>query len=64
MLEDKLKEVNTKALEVAIAKTVTDATGWEYSCGITSVKYLRNGEAEITLTLKTSDWLGESVEQS
>ena len=64
MLEDKLKEVNTKALEAAIAKTMTDATGWEYRCGITSVKYLGTGEAEITLTLKTSDWLGEADKQS
>jgi hypothetical protein len=63
MLEDKLKEVDTKVLEALIAKTVTDATGWQYSFGISSIKYLRTGEAEITLTLKTSDWLGESVKQ-
>lgn len=58
MLENKLKEVDTKALEAAIAKIVTDATGWKYSCGITSIKYLTIGEAEITLALKTADWMG------
>jgi len=53
----RLKAVDTRSLEVAIEKIVSDATGWEYSCNIKDVDYLELGEAQITLSLKTSDWL-------
>ena len=55
--ENRLKEVNTRALEQAIAKVVTDATGWDYSCRITLIEYVNTGTAEIKLTLDTTDWL-------
>lgn len=56
-LENKLKEVNTKALEQAIAKVVTDATGWDYACTIRAIEYVHTGTAEVKLTLETTDWL-------
>ncbi|MBL1176026.1 hypothetical protein [Pantanalinema sp. GBBB05] len=56
-LENKLKEVHTKALEQAIAKVVTDATGWEYACTIRTIEYVNTGTAEVKLTLETTDWL-------
>lgn len=56
-LENKLKEVNTKALEQAIAKVVTDATGWEYACTVKSIEYVNTGHAEFHITLETTDWL-------
>lgn len=56
-LENKLKEVNTRLLETEIAKVVTEATGWEYTCTIKSIQYVNTGEAELKLTLETTDWL-------
>jgi hypothetical protein len=56
-LENKLKEVHTRALEQAIAKVVTDATGWDYACTIKLIDYVNTGTAEVKLTLETTDWL-------
>ncbi|MDX2228654.1 MAG: hypothetical protein NW220_03390 [Leptolyngbyaceae cyanobacterium bins.349] len=56
-LENKLKEVNTRALEQAIAKVVTEATGWDYACTIRNIQYVNTGTAEFSLTLETTDWL-------
>ncbi len=56
-MENKLKEVNTKALEQAIAKVVTDATGWEYACTFKAIDYVNTGHAEVRLILETTDWL-------
>ncbi len=56
-LENKLKEVNTRALEAAIAKVVTEATGWDYACTIRNIQYVNTGTAEFSLTLETTDWL-------
>ncbi|NJP09779.1 MAG: hypothetical protein HC866_10070 [Leptolyngbyaceae cyanobacterium RU_5_1] len=56
-LENKLKEVNTRSLEQAIAKVVTEASGWDYSCTITSIEYVNTGTAEFKLTVETTDWL-------
>lgn len=56
-LENKLKEVNTKALEQAIAKVITDATGWEYDCTFKVIEYVNTGTAEVKLVLETTDWL-------
>lgn len=53
----KLKAVDTKTLETAIEKIVTDATGWEYTCMIKEIQYLELGDAQITLSLRTTDWL-------
>jgi hypothetical protein len=56
-LENKLKEVNTRALEQAIAKVVTEATGWDYACTIRNIQYVNTGTAEFSLTFETTDWL-------
>jgi hypothetical protein len=56
-LENKLKEVDTRTLEQAIAKVITDATGWNYACTIKNIHYENTGMAEVRLTLETSDWL-------
>jgi hypothetical protein len=53
----KLKAVDTRSLETALEKIVSEATGWEYTCTIKEVQYLELGDAQLTLTLKTSDWL-------
>jgi hypothetical protein len=60
----KLKAVNTKELEDAIARIVTELTGWDYTCTINTVQYGNVGDAEITLLVKTSDWLKINLEES
>jgi hypothetical protein len=55
--ENKLKEVNTRSLEEEIAKVVSEATGWTYTCRINAIEYVNTGTAEIKITLDTSDWL-------
>lgn len=60
----KLKAVNTKELEDAIAKVVSDMTGWDYSCTVNAVEYGNVGDAEMKLVLKTSDWLRISLEET
>jgi hypothetical protein len=61
---EKLKKVETAALEEAIAKLVSDATGWKYSCNISEIEYGELGRAQLKLTLETSDWLNVNVNQS
>jgi hypothetical protein len=53
----KLKGVDTRTLEAAIEKIVTEATGWEYTCAIKEIQYLDLGDSQLTLVLRTSDWL-------
>jgi hypothetical protein len=53
----KLKAVDTRTLETAIEKIVTETTGWDYTCLIKEIQYLELGEAQVTLSLRTTDWL-------
>jgi hypothetical protein len=53
----KLKGVDTRTLEAAIEKIVTEATGWDYTCTIKEIQYLDLGDSQLTLILRTSDWL-------
>lgn len=53
----KLKGVDTRTLEAAIEQIVTQATGWEYTCAIKEIQYLDLGDSQVTLILRTSDWL-------
>ena len=55
--ENRLKELNTKALEQAIAEVVTNATGWDYACTVKLIEYVNTGHAEVKLILETTDWL-------
>lgn len=64
MADNKLKEIEVKALEQAIAKAISELTGWNYDCSIKSVQYNDVGVAELNLTLDTSDWLGSSINRS
>jgi hypothetical protein len=64
LADNKLKEIEVKALEEAIAKAVSDLTGWNYGCSIKSVQYNDVGVAELDLTLDTSDWLSGSINHS
>lgn len=60
---EKLKKIDADALQQAIAKIVSDATGWTYDCTISSIEYGELGRAHVKLTLETSDWLNVSVKQ-
>ena len=60
---EKLKKVETQALEQAIAQLVSEATGWTYSCNISSIDYGELGRAELKLTLETSEWLNVNLKQ-
>ena len=53
----KLKGVDTRTLEAAIEKIVIEATGWDYTCTIKEIQYLDLGDSQMTLILRTSDWL-------
>jgi hypothetical protein len=57
----KLKAVDTRSLEQAIETIVSQATGWEYTCLIKHIEYKELGEAEITLSVRTSDWLKPTI---
>lgn len=59
----KLKGVNTRTLEEAIEKIVTEATGWDYTCAIKEIQYQDLGDAQLTLVLRTSDWLKPATEE-
>ncbi len=60
---EKLKKVETAAMEAAIAKVVTDATGWDYTCNIAEIEYGELGRAQLKLTLETSEWLNVNLKQ-
>ncbi|WP_421655373.1 hypothetical protein [Leptothermofonsia sp. ETS-13] len=60
---EKLKKVETAALEEAIAKIVSEATGWQYSCTISEIEYGELGRAQLKLTLETSEWLSANLKQ-
>lgn len=60
---ERLKKVDTEALEQAIAKVVSDATGWKYSCNVGAIEYGELGRAQVTLTLETSEWLNVNLKQ-
>jgi hypothetical protein len=64
LANNKLKEIEVKAIEQAIAKAITELTGWNYDCSIKSVQYNDAGIAELNLTLDTSDWLSDSINRS
>lgn len=60
---ERLKKVETAKLEAAIAKIVSEATGWQYTCNVSQVEYGELGRANLKLTLETSEWLNASVKQ-
>lgn len=60
---EKLKKIETAKLEEAIAKIVSEATGWQYSCNIGEIEYGELGRAQVKLTLETSEWLNPSIKQ-
>jgi hypothetical protein len=60
---ERLKKVDTAKLEAAIAKIVSEATGWQYTCNVSQVEYGELGRANLKLTLETSEWLNASVKQ-
>lgn len=45
------------SLILAIAKVITNATGWEYDCTFKVIEYVNTGTAEGKLMLETTVWL-------
>ncbi|MGA7937259.1 MAG: hypothetical protein WCA35_27150 [Kovacikia sp.] len=58
---EKLKKVDTAALEQAISQVVSDATGWKYTCNVSEIEYGELGKAQVKLVLETSEWLSVNL---